>query len=352
MDFEANRGRTMASASVSPAPLKSEHSFERANNALSPPSYPLAVPHNQAKSEIAYAPNLTHVATRTSAAAPIIPLPSTRPLPKLTADWSSTTPLPRPRPSGVPHGQTKPEIAHAPNPTRIATLTPTAAAASPLPGTLPLSPKLSFKWSNTAALPRPRPSKQENARSPVGQAASQVAEARTPPPSTAEKPVIPQQAHSNSTALLSPDSRTAVYDIAAHTVYLPSGDRLEAHSGLGSMLDDPSYVNVKRRGPTPPNVYDLTLREQLFHGVQAIRLNPVEDDKMFGRDGMLAHSYMLGPNGQSNGCVSFRDYPKFLQAFLSGEVDRLIVVPDLGTEPSRTARARSGNVGQYAFNNR
>src|SRR5262249_29246092 len=120
-----------------------------------------------------------------------------------------------------------------------------------------------------------------------------------------------------------PNSRTALYDIAAHTVYLPNGNRLEAHSGLGSMLDNPRYIDVKRRGPTPPNVYQLTLRERLFHGVRTIRLNPVEDDQMFGRDGMLAHSYMLGPSGQSNGCVSFKDYRKFLQAFLRGEVDRL-----------------------------
>ena len=104
--------------------------------------------------------------------------------------------------------------------------------------------------------------------------------------------------------------------------------------------------------PTPPNVYHLTLRERLFHGVRAIRLNPVEDDQMFGRDGMLAHSYMLGPSGQSNGCVSFKDYRKFLQAFLRGEVDRLVVVPDLASEHSRTARARRGRVGQYAFNSR
>ena len=104
----------------------------------------------------------------------------------------------------------------------------------------------------------------------------------------------------------------AVYDISARTVYLPNGDRLEAHSGLGNKLDDPCYIHVRMRGPTPPNVYDLTLRAQPFHGVRAIRLNPVDDGKMFGRAGMLAHTYMLGPNGQSNGCVSFRDYPKFL----------------------------------------
>ena len=151
-------------------------------------------------------------------------------------------------------------------------------------------------------------------------------------------------------ALPVPDSRTAVYDIAAHTVYLPNGERLEAHSGLGDKLDNPRYVNVRMRGPTPPNVYQLTLRERLFHGVRAIRLKPVDDGKMFGRDGMLAHTYMLGPNGQSNGCVSFRDYPKFLQAFLRGEVERLVVVPNLGNKPLRTARTRRGHDDRYASN--
>ncbi len=127
-----------------------------------------------------------------------------------------------------------------------------------------------------------------------------------------------------------PDGHTAIYDIEAHTVYLPDGTRLEAHSGMGRIMDDPHYVNEKDRGATPPNVYDLALREELFHGVQAIRLKPVNDDKMFGRDGILAHPYMLGTSGQSFGCVSFKDYPQFLKAFESGAVDRLVVVPHSG----------------------
>jgi hypothetical protein len=127
------------------------------------------------------------------------------------------------------------------------------------------------------------------------------------------------------------DNRTAIYDIAARTVYLPNGNKLEAHSGLGSRLDDPRYVTAKGQGPTPPNIYNLALRERLFHGVRAIRLVPVHDGKMFGRDGILAHSYMLGPSGQSNGCVSFRNYPAFLNAFLKGEVDRIVVVQHLLT---------------------
>ena len=35
------------------------------------------------------------------------------------------------------------------------------------------------------------------------------------------------------------------------------------------------------------------------------------------------------PNGQSNGCVSFKDYNAFLQAFKRGEVKRLVVVGSL-----------------------
>ena len=35
---------------------------------------------------------------------------------------------------------------------------------------------------------------------------------------------------------------------------------------------------------------------------------------------------MLGPNGQSNGCVSFKDYDAFLQAYENHEITRLAVV--------------------------
>jgi Protein of unknown function (DUF2778) len=154
-------------------------------------------------------------------------------------------------------------------------------------------------------------------------------------------PIAPPESHTRSTPLPEPDSHTAVYDISAHIVYLPSGAKLEAHSGLGDKLDDPRYVNLKDRGPTPPNVYELTLRGELFHEVRALRLNPVGGDSMFGRDGILAHSYMLGPNGQSNGCVSFKDYPAFLHAYLRGEVDRLVVVSHLGSTSWRTASARA-----------
>lgn len=122
------------------------------------------------------------------------------------------------------------------------------------------------------------------------------------------------------------DRFTAVYDVAAHTVYMPDGSRLEAHSGLGNMLDDPRYVNERNRGATPPNLYELEPREQLFHGVQALRLKPVGGGGIYGRTGLLAHTYMLGPNGDSNGCVSFRNYKAFLQAYQNGAIRHLVVV--------------------------
>lgn len=122
------------------------------------------------------------------------------------------------------------------------------------------------------------------------------------------------------------DRYTAIYNISTHTVILPDGTRLEAHSGLGPAHDDPRSAGLHMRGVTPPNLYDLTLRESLFHGVQALRLTPVGGGGTYGRGGLLAHTFMLGPRGDSNGCVVFRNYQAFLAAYQSGAVRRLAVV--------------------------
>jgi lysozyme len=122
------------------------------------------------------------------------------------------------------------------------------------------------------------------------------------------------------------DRQTAVYDIVARALYMPDGTRLEAHSGLGDRLDDPRYVNERARGATPPHLYKLTLREGSFHGVQALRLTPIGEGGVYGRAGLLAHPYMLGPNGDSNGCVSVKEYDAFLRAYQNGQISRLMVV--------------------------
>lgn len=265
--------------------------------------------------------------------------------------WARATAGAAPQLVEIPGHPAKREIVIAQRPIQVAKLAPARDAIVPLPQQRPP------ERVDSVPLPRAHPVMPEIARAPfvapAPQAPAQVAAIAppSPPPAPAEKRVAPREAHNKALALPDVDSRTAVYDISARTVFLPNGEKLEAHSGLYDKLDDPRYVKVRMRGPTPPNVYQLTLREQLFHGVRAIRLNPVDEGKMFGRAGMLAHTYMLGPNGDSNGCVSFKNYDKFLQAFLDGKVNRLVVVPNLGNEPLRVARSRPVSEGRFAANN-
>jgi hypothetical protein len=142
-------------------------------------------------------------------------------------------------------------------------------------------------------------------------------------------------------ASLGYDNLTAVYDISARTVYMPNGLKLEAHSGFGSLMDDPGHVSERNVGATPPNVYELKPRERPFHGVQALRMIPVGTQDTLGRSGLLAHSYMLGANGGSNGCVSIKDYERFLKAFNNGEINRLVVVASLRDSLSAARRSVS-----------
>jgi hypothetical protein len=142
-------------------------------------------------------------------------------------------------------------------------------------------------------------------------------------------------------AALGYDHQTAVYDISAHAVYLPNGVSLEAHSGMGSLMDDPDHVQQPMVGATPPATYELKPREKLFHGVAALRMTPVDGNTIFGRSGLLTHSYMLGPNGDSNGCVSIKYYERFLKAYTDGEINRLVVVPSLNGTAQVAQRASS-----------
>jgi hypothetical protein len=126
----------------------------------------------------------------------------------------------------------------------------------------------------------------------------------------------------------------AIYDISSATVHMPDGSKLRAHSGIGKMADNPRYVHVKMNGPTPPNTYRLSMREKRFHGVEAIRMTPIGEQTMHGRDGILAHSFLLrGGRPESHGCVAFANYPKFLKAFKQGKVTHMIVVPSMSRMP-------------------
>ena len=250
--------------------------------------------------------------------APAVPLVAPKPAaPAVVPVPHVRVPVPRPRPKIHVSELTPPPVATPPQvttpPPVIAPPPPVITAEAepvPLPPSRPRIAKFAPDDTTTGSIPLV-------AVTPAPE--PKVKLASLPPPSEPDSP---------ASAI---DRRTAVYDIESATVYMPNGRKLEAHSGLGHMMDDPSpqYIRTRMRGPTPPNVYVLTEREQLFHGVRAIRLTPVDEKKMYGRDGMLAHTYMLGSNGQSNGCVSFKNYDAFLRAFLDGEVKRMVVVPRL-----------------------
>ncbi|WP_369239623.1 tlde1 domain-containing protein [Jiella sp. M17.18] len=241
-----------------------------------------------------------------------------------------------PGPSAVAVPSERPE-APPQRPVRVASLEPQDVA-----------PPRSVPQPNAvAAIEAPRPEKR-----PVQKPTPVVAYAR-PDAGAAAAPQDSGQSgigsffhrlfHANggSSSLPGPGSRVAVYDISSATVYLPGDGRLEAHSGLGQMQDNPRYVNQKNRGPTPPNIYNLVLRESRFHGAEAIRLLPADGRKKFNRDGLLAHPYMyIGPGNdrsQSNGCVVFKNYARFLQAFKQGRVKQMIVVKTLDDLPTYMA---------------
>jgi hypothetical protein len=133
-----------------------------------------------------------------------------------------------------------------------------------------------------------------------------------------------------------PQVGVAYYDISAHTIYLPDGTQLEAHSGNGRYRDNPQYVAMKNRGPTPPNTYKLSMRESLFHGVPALRLTPRDGINKYNRDGLLAHTYLRRRPGDSAGCIAIKDYYKFLKYYQRGEIHTLVIVPKLnGSVPKQ-----------------
>ncbi len=141
----------------------------------------------------------------------------------------------------------------------------------------------------------------------------------------------------NPTAVLRQHSDVAIYDIRNAVVIMPDGTKLEAHSGKGHMKDNPRYVGRRNKGPTPPNVYNLRMRERRFHGVEAIRMLPVDQSLQHGRDGFLTHTPLLRGTNGSSGCVAFKNYDRFLKAFKAGKVKRMIVVPDMSDLPTYVA---------------
>ncbi|MBB3021743.1 hypothetical protein FHR70_004849 [Microvirga lupini] len=307
---------------AAPEPLKTALSLDPALINPTPTLQPGALAFKQ---EAPSAPGFRSPVLREARIAPPVPMPEPAPsveIAQAVAPVPVIVPLPAPRPADLrsPQPSASRQMASAP-----AAVTPRVPAA---PAVAPADNRNFFE-----KLFGVRPA------SPPDAALSYAALDR------GTGSIAPTARFGSPPDLVS--AGTAVYDIVAQTVYMPNGEKLEAHSGLGDMMDNPRHVNVRMKGSTPPGTYILTEREALFHGVRAIRLNPVGGSAaIYGRDGILAHTYLLGPRGDSNGCVSFRDYDKFLQAYLRGEIKRLIVTAGRGQDllppmaSNRTAQPR------------
>lgn len=133
------------------------------------------------------------------------------------------------------------------------------------------------------------------------------------------------------------NTKVAIYDVSNATVYLPDGTRLRAHSGIGSMRDNPRYEHVIMRGPTPAGIYRLTMREKRFYGVEAIRMTSIDGRDPKNRTGLLTHTNLLRGRIGSHGCVAFQNYQPFLRAFKRGQITMLVVVPELPSSPTQLA---------------
>ncbi|MFN3913262.1 DUF2778 domain-containing protein [Hyphomonas sp.] len=193
-------------------------------------------------------------------------------------------------------------------------------AEGPLPSTRPQTAAKALEALAAAELTKPgKPARATAA--PEEPAATVLAYAR---PDNPVKPIAPVAPIPNPGT-----KKVAIYDITNGVVHMPNGTKLEAHSGIGKMRDNPKYTHVKMKGPTPPGTYKLSMREKPFHGVAAIRLTSVDGKHPQGRTGLLAHTYLLRSNpGDSHGCVAFKHYDKFLAAFRRGEITHMVIVPE------------------------
>lgn len=133
------------------------------------------------------------------------------------------------------------------------------------------------------------------------------------------------------------ETRVAIYDVSNATVYLPDGSKLRAHSGIGHMRDNPRYEHVTMKGPTPAGIYRLSMREKRFYGVEAIRMRSIDGRDPKNRTGLLTHTNLLRGQIGSHGCVAFQNYQPFLNAFKRGQINTLVVVPELPSSPTQLA---------------
>ena len=124
------------------------------------------------------------------------------------------------------------------------------------------------------------------------------------------------------------DRYTAVYDISARVVYLPDGTSSKPIRAWGT----PSTIRATKRARSRPDAapsLPVGAPRRLVPRRSGPAPQPDRGRRSLRPAGLLAHPFMLGPNGDSNGCVSFRDYEAFLKAYENGQINKLAVVTRL-----------------------
>ncbi len=133
-------------------------------------------------------------------------------------------------------------------------------------------------------------------------------------------------------------NKTAIYDISAATVYLPSGEKLEAHSGIATCATIRAMLTRRC----------VALRHRALISFRCVKAYSTGSKQCVCSQPMVAirttatacwrtHTCCAGQD--SNGCVVFKDYARFLRAFKRGEVNRMIVVTSMSSssKPARIA---------------
>lgn len=123
------------------------------------------------------------------------------------------------------------------------------------------------------------------------------------------------------------DRQTAVYDISAHTVYLPDGTRPEAHPARPKLDDRACCVRRDDWKVTPPHIYESRRRAKrcsmacsrlVAHAIGG-------EDKIFGCRPPRITTYMLGSNGDPMAVCRSRITAAVFNAYRNHGIRRLAV---------------------------
>lgn len=107
------------------------------------------------------------------------------------------------------------------------------------------------------------------------------------------------------------------------------------YSGHDKGKNDPDLQHVPRVGPIPVGFYEIGEPfDSSSHGPYVMRLNPHEENEMYGRDGFLMHGdSKLMPGTASLGCiVQSRDVRELVGARLKLNETTLEVVRGDGVQ--------------------